>query len=150
MSSCGCLVLEKVEGDAAAKARVKAAPGAGAGAGCGSCAGDWRGRSEAIFPIYVMGSSRGSTVAAARGIVDSPEDPIWVSVKAEAKSEVSMLQDLDWRIGWNRSQLVLLFRCLCHADDELKLRLFGWRWIAISFHGFWFWASYLRIRLTIF
>ncbi|EER92913.1 hypothetical protein BDA96_01G549800 [Sorghum bicolor] len=87
MTSCGCLVLEKVEGDAAAKARVKAAPGAGAGAGCGSCAGDWRGRSEAIFPIYVMGSSRGSTVAAARGIVDSPEDPIWVAVKAEAKSE---------------------------------------------------------------
>jgi serine O-acetyltransferase len=85
-------VLEKVEGDAAAKARVKAAPGAG----CGSCAGDWRGRSEAIFPIYVMGSSRGSTVAAARGIVDSPEDPIWVAVKAEAKSEVSMLPDLDW------------------------------------------------------
>jgi len=80
-------MLEKVEGDASAKTRVKAAPGAGAGAWCGSCAGDWRGRSEAIFPIYVMGSSRESTVAAARGIVDSPEDPIWVAVKAEAKSE---------------------------------------------------------------
>lgn len=109
MTSCGCLMLEKVEGNASAKTRVKAAPGAGAGAWCGSCAGDWRGRSEAIFPIYVMGSSRESTVAAARGIVDSPEDPIWVAVKAEAKSEVSMLPDLGWSICWNGSQLALLF-----------------------------------------
>nr|CAB3502109.1 unnamed protein product [Digitaria exilis] len=91
MTSCGCLVLEKVEdhgGEAAAAARgraVKVAPGAGSG--CGSCAGVWRSRSEAIFPIYVMGSSRASTVAAARGIVDSAEDPIWETVKSEAKSE---------------------------------------------------------------
>ncbi|RCV46671.1 hypothetical protein SETIT_9G550300v2 [Setaria italica] len=91
MTSCGCLVLEKVEdhggGEAAARGRVvKVAPGAGSGCG-GSCAGAWRSRSEAIFPIYVMGSSRASTVAAARGLVDSPGDPIWEAVKSEAKSE---------------------------------------------------------------
>ncbi|KAL6648849.1 hypothetical protein ACP70R_013073 [Stipagrostis hirtigluma subsp. patula] len=87
MTSCGCLVLEKVDdhgGEAAAARGVgKAAPGAG----CGSCAGVWRGRSEAIFPIYVMGSSRASTVAAARGIVDAAGDPIWDAVQSEAKSE---------------------------------------------------------------
>lgn len=101
MTSCGCLVLEKVEdhggaggGEAAAapaRGRVpKVATGAGSGCG-GSCAGAWRSRSESIFPIYVMGSSRASTVAAARGLVDSPGDPIWEAVKSEAKSEVSIL-----------------------------------------------------------
>lgn len=41
--------------------------------------------------------------------------------------------------------------CSCHADDQFNLRLFsgGWRSIAISFHGFLFWASDLRTRLTI-
>ncbi|XP_039780117.1 probable serine acetyltransferase 2 isoform X1 [Panicum virgatum] len=88
MASCGCLVLEKVEDHSgeAARGRVKVAPSAASGCG-GSCAGVWRRRSEAIFPIYVMGSSRASTVAAARGIVDSADDPIWEAVKSEAKSE---------------------------------------------------------------
>uniref|UniRef100_A0A0D9VP80 Serine acetyltransferase N-terminal domain-containing protein n=1 Tax=Leersia perrieri TaxID=77586 RepID=A0A0D9VP80_9ORYZ len=93
MTSCGCLVLEKVEdhgGDAAAAARgrVRVAQGVGGGGGgCGSCAGEWRSRSETMFPIYVMGSSRASSAAAARGIVDAAGDPIWEAVKSEAKSE---------------------------------------------------------------
>lgn len=90
MTSCGCLVLEKAEahgGEAAANGNGKIAPGAR----CGSCAGKWRSRSEAIFPIYVMGSSRASTVTAARSIVDSAGDPIWDAVKSEAKSEVSVV-----------------------------------------------------------
>ncbi|KAK3150403.1 hypothetical protein QOZ80_3AG0232730 [Eleusine coracana subsp. coracana] len=83
MTSCGCLVHEKSGGhggEAAANGNGKIAPGAR----CGSCARKWRSRSEAIFPIYVMGSSR---VAAARSIVDSAGDPIWDAVKSEAKFE---------------------------------------------------------------
>ncbi|EEE70080.1 hypothetical protein OsJ_30073 [Oryza sativa Japonica Group] len=91
MTSCGCLVLEKVEdhgGEAAGRGRGRLAQGGGGGGGgCGSCAGEWRSRSETMFPIYVMGSSRASSAAAARGIVDAAGDPIWEAVKSEAKSE---------------------------------------------------------------
>jgi hypothetical protein len=83
MTSCGCLLREKVE-DRGGEA---VAPRAGGG----SCAGMWSSRSEAIFPIYVMRSSRPSTVAAARSIVDSAGDPIWDAVKSESKSEVSVI-----------------------------------------------------------
>uniref|UniRef100_A0A0E0CUS0 serine O-acetyltransferase n=1 Tax=Oryza meridionalis TaxID=40149 RepID=A0A0E0CUS0_9ORYZ len=90
MTSCGCLVLEKVEdhgGEAAGRGRGRLEQGGGGGGGCGSCAGEWRSRSETMFPIYVMGSSRASSAAAARGIVDAAGDPIWEAVKSEAKSE---------------------------------------------------------------
>lgn len=89
MTSCGCLVLEKVEdhgGEAAGRGRGRLAQGGGGGGGgCGSCAGEWRSRSETMFPIYVMGSSRASSAAAARGIVDAAGDPIW---EADRKSVV--------------------------------------------------------------
>jgi len=124
MASCGCLVLEKVEDHSgeAARGRVKVSPSAASGCG-GSCAGVWRRRSEAIFPIYVMGSSRASTVAAARGIVDSADDPIWEAVKSEAKSEVSMSREsgtcsrsaIGPLVGFDRlAARVILWR----ADDE--------------------------------
>uniref|UniRef100_A0A453J2T7 Serine acetyltransferase N-terminal domain-containing protein n=1 Tax=Aegilops tauschii subsp. strangulata TaxID=200361 RepID=A0A453J2T7_AEGTS len=74
MSSCECLVVEKVSEDHA---------------GGGEAAGERRAggrapRSEAMFPIYVMGSSR------ARAVLLDPSaagDPIWEAVKAEARSE---------------------------------------------------------------
>ncbi|XP_047083488.1 probable serine acetyltransferase 2 [Lolium rigidum] len=78
MGSCGCLVVEKVQGhggDARGNGNGRAE------CWCGSCAGARR-RLETMFPIYVMGSSR------ARGLPDSAAgDPIWEAVKSEAKSE---------------------------------------------------------------
>ncbi|KAE8808379.1 serine acetyltransferase [Hordeum vulgare] len=84
MTSCECLVVEKVAEDhAGGGGEATAARGSG-----GSCAGErWAGRaprSEAMFPIYVMGSSR------ARAVLLDPSaagDPIWEAVKAEARSE---------------------------------------------------------------
>jgi len=76
MTSCGCLVVEKVEDHGGGVARGKGM----AGCGCGFCAGDRR--FETIFPIYVMGSSR------ARALLDlAAGDPIWEAVKSEARSE---------------------------------------------------------------
>jgi hypothetical protein len=119
MTSCGCLVREKVEdhgGELAA-----------AGAGCGSCAGVWRSRSEAIFPIYVMRSSRPSTVAAGRSIVDSAGDPIWGAVKSESKSEVRVIPNPALAAGlkhclrgFDSTTVRVLMR---HADGELLLVL---------------------------
>jgi hypothetical protein len=70
-----------------------------------------------------MGSSRASTVAAARGIVDSAEDPIWEAIKSEAKSEVSMSRESGTRYrssirplaGFDRRAARVI---LWYADDE--------------------------------
>uniref|UniRef100_A0ACD5TTL7 Uncharacterized protein n=1 Tax=Avena sativa TaxID=4498 RepID=A0ACD5TTL7_AVESA len=76
MTSCGCLVVEKVEDHGGGVARGKGM----AGCGCGFCAGERR--FETMFPIYVMGSSR------TRGLLDvAAGDPIWDDVKSEARSE---------------------------------------------------------------
>lgn len=88
MTSCGCLVVEKVEdhggGDARGKGKARGRPGPGCG--CGSCGGGGDRRFETMFPIYVMGSSR---ARAALDLAAGDRDPIWEAVKAEARSEVS-------------------------------------------------------------
>jgi len=155
MASCGCLVLEKVEDHSgeAARGRVKVAPAAASGCG-GSCAGVWRRRSEAIFPIYVMGSSRASTVAAARGILDSAEDPIWEAVKSEAKSEVSMSREsgtcsrssIGPLVGFDRRAARVI---LWHADDESWLQKIFF-FLALNCHHLsWNLPPYSRLRLRI-
>lgn len=46
-------------------------------------------RSESIFPMYAMGKSKSNSLS--RTIIDNAGDPIWDSVRADARSEVVFL-----------------------------------------------------------
>ncbi|KAJ6829166.1 putative serine acetyltransferase 2 isoform X1 [Iris pallida] len=70
--TCRCVVLTKVGDDKEVKSNHRS---------CNSSSGSGSG-SERVFPIYAMRSS--SNVVAD---LDSSQDPIWDSIRAEAKSE---------------------------------------------------------------
>lgn len=80
MSCGGCLVLPEVEDGEEAKSKTRASSSSST-----SCSGPRRCRSERIFPIYAMGNSKPNSIV--RTVLDSAGDPVWDSVRAEAKSE---------------------------------------------------------------
>ncbi|KAJ6829649.1 putative serine acetyltransferase 2 isoform X1 [Iris pallida] len=91
--SCACLVLTEVVDDKEVKSNHRSSfsssfPTYSSSSSGGELIDSRRCRSERIFPIYAMGSSdsnRNSTKVIVD--LDSSEDPIWDSIKAEAKSE---------------------------------------------------------------
>nr|XP_010943926.1 probable serine acetyltransferase 2 isoform X4 [Elaeis guineensis] len=81
--SCSCLVLQEVEDGEEAKSKTRVSSSSCSFSSLYS--GSRRCRSENMFPIYAMGNWKLNSIA--RTILDSDGDPIWDSVRAEAKSE---------------------------------------------------------------
>ncbi|XP_008802857.1 probable serine acetyltransferase 2 isoform X2 [Phoenix dactylifera] len=80
--SCGCLVIQEVEDGEEVNSKTRDSSSSSSSSSFSRTRRCW---SEDMFPIYAMGHSKPNSIA--RTVLDSDGDPIWDSMRDEAKSE---------------------------------------------------------------